>query len=168
MTGLRRCIAIIATVVASLALGAGFPVGAWAAGELTLTATPRTSCGAGQWDPFGVISTGPAPYFSFKCAGAFELDADVASPATAWQWVGAQINAPPAITITSATATGYTYYSSGEWYGGSYSQSGSTSWPNGATTMTDPAINSSYWGYQVICMAASCTGAGRINLRLRG
>ena len=31
-------------------------------------------------------------------------------------------------------------------------------------SMADPAFSSGYWGYQVYCAAASCTGAGRINL----
>ena len=76
----------------------------------------------------------------------------------------AQINAPAGITITSATATGTVFYSNAGWYGGSYSSTGSTPWPNGSTNMTDPVIASTYWGYQVICTGPSCTGAGRINL----
>jgi hypothetical protein len=146
-----------------MALGAVSPAGA-RAGELTLIATPRTSCGAGQSDPFDVLSTGPASYFSFRCTtGGFELDADVASPATAWQYVEGQINAPPGITITSATTTGSVYYSNAGWYGGSYFYGGGTPWPSSAN-MSDPSFSSSYWGYQVICTAPSCGGAGRIDL----
>ena len=153
-----------AMMVVAFAVGAVLPAGA-SAGALTLTATPRTSCNAGQWDPFGFVSNGPGPYFSFHCTGgAFELEADVASPASAGQYSDAQIVAPSGITITSATVTGSVFYSSSEWSGGSYFNGGGAAWPNGSTTMTDPTVSSWYWGYQVYCAAASCTGAGRINL----
>jgi hypothetical protein len=165
VTALRRTTAITAAIATALALGVTFPTSAFAAGELTLTATPRTSCNAGQWDPFGFVSNGPAPYFSFHCTGgAFELEADVASPASAGQYADAQIVAPSGITITSATVTGSVFYSNSEWAGDSYFNGGGAAWPNGSTNMTDPTVSSWYWGYQVYCAAASCTGAGRINL----
>ena len=155
MTALRRTTAITATIATALALGVTFPTSAFAAGALTLTATPRTSCNAGQSDPFGLVSNGPAPYFAFHCtSGAFELEADVASPATAGQYADAQTVAPAGIIITSATATGSVFYSNSEWTGDSYSNGGGNVWPNGSTTMADPALSSWYWGYQVDCAAA--------------
>jgi hypothetical protein len=156
---------VTAAILALLALGAVFAASASAAGELTLTANPAKVCAAGQPDPFDPIVNGPAPYFSFHCtSGAFELEADVATPASAWQYVEAQINAPPGITINSATATGSVGYSNSGWYGGSYFDGGSTAWPNGSGTMSDPSLSSPYWGYQVVCEASSCGGAGRIDL----
>ena len=152
--------AILAIV--AVAAGAGVGAGAAAAAELTMTATPATSCRSGPSGPFVVTSN--QPYFTFHCSSTFQLDGDPLGPAAGGSYVTAQINAPSGITITGATATGSVSYSSAGWAGNSYFSGGGSAWQNGQTVMTDPAFASPYWGYEVQCAAASCTGAGRLNL----
>ena len=127
-----------------------------------MTATPATSCRSGPSGPFVVTSN--QPYFTFRCLSRFQLDGDPLGPAALGSYVTAQVNAPSGITITGATATGSVFYSSAGWAGNSYFQGGGTAWQNGQTVMTDAGLASAYWGYEVQCVAASCSGAGRLDL----
>jgi hypothetical protein len=163
VTAFRRTKAIAANAVAALAVGMGFFASVPIAAGLTLTITPATSCGSGQLDPFLVSSN--APYFTFRCSGMFGLVGDPLGPAGGGSYAAAQMNAPPGIIITGATATGSVYYSGAGWYGNSYFYGGGTAWQNGQTAMVDPAFGSTYWGYEVQCLPGySCSGAGRLNL----
>ena len=148
-----------------VAVVAGLLAGAARAAELTMTATPASSCRSGPSGPFVVSSN--APYFTFHCSGTFQLDGDPLGPAAGGSLVEAYITAPAGITITAATVTGSVFYSGAGWGGGSIFNGGGTPWANGWTTMTDPAFASQYWGYEVYCASGySCTGAGRLNLSM--
>ncbi len=77
----------------------------------------------------------------------------------------AQTDAPPGITINSATVTGasITNINNGQgWGGGSYYAGGGNQWFNGQTSEYDGTFNSSYWGFQIVCGWASCGNVASI------
>ena len=114
--------------------------------------------------PDGAFSVGDndAPYFSFRCAGDLVLRGDPDGTATAGQEVSAEIEAPPGITITGASAVGSVSNAGTGWAEDSYFYGGSAAWYSGGA-LIDPTFASPYWGFQVYC-PTSCSGAGQIAL----
>jgi hypothetical protein len=114
--------------------------------------------------PDGAFAVGDndPPYFTFRCAGVFELRGDPSGAATAGQAVWAEITAPPGITITGASAVGGIVNVGGGWAEWSFWNGGSTPWYS-AEPLTNPTFASPYWGFEVDC-ASTCTGAGQITL----
>src|ERR1700733_11813617 len=131
----------------------------------TVNVTPTaTWCGQG---PNQFVSGSNDPYFAFDCGGEFEVSGDPTGDAAGGDYAAARVDAPPGITITSASTTGNVYYSNASgWAGNSYFYGGGTAWGNGQTSMSDPAFSSNYWGFEVECVpGAICSGGGRIPLR---
>jgi hypothetical protein len=154
-------IAVFAAVPIRLCL----PSGASASeGAFTVALSPSSACSP---SPYGVFEVGgnDAPYLAFHCSGTFSLGGVPLGDACCNEYVAAQVDAPPGITITDAAATGDVELTNG-WTGGSYaSDGGSTYWSVADHTFTDPPFSSSYWGFQIWCpVGSSCTGGASIEL----
>ena len=81
--------------------------------------------------------------------------------------IGYQMTAPPGISIFSAQVglNGISNINDGGgWGGGAYWAGGGDSWSSGASSRSDGPFNSPYWGFQMICGAASCTQSGAISV----
>ncbi len=81
-------------------------------------------------------------------------------------YVQAQINAPPGITLTTASAEGslWNVNNGSGWVGGSFFNNGGTHWVPGGS-LDDPPFTSSYWGIDLACPSgATCSGGTWISL----
>jgi hypothetical protein len=156
----RAVTAIVALVVAVVVL----PSGSASANQFTVHVSPSAAwCNPGSNGPFLVSRS--SSDFSFKCDPSFEVSGDPAGSTSTGYAIDAWVNAPTGITITGASSIGsaFNLNNGSGWVGGSFFSGGGTSWPYGATSMTDPSFASPYWGAMVECVS-TCTGAGRLYL----
>ena len=147
---------VLATVAACVV-----PRPSTAAG-FTVTLTPNRSwCTPAPYGAFAVWTNDPS-HFSFRCQGAFQLRGDPSGSATAGQQIWAQINAPPGITITGASAVGSIVNVGTGWAEDSFYLGGDTPWYS-SSSLSDPQFASPYWAFRVYC-SSSCSGAGETTL----
>jgi hypothetical protein len=156
-----RLRAVVAGAVTVTLLAAGSA----AAGTLTLNADPAAGSGCGLFQVNGDVSR-----FSHSCDGIAGDNAQISSFGSglpAGSRIGYQINAPAGITINAAYvgANAITNINNGAgWGGGGYWSGGGDAWVGGQTSESDGLFNSSYWGFQMICGASSCSNPGGISV----
>ena len=154
-----RAIRLAAAAVVIAAGGVAAAGRAWAAGSLTVT-----TCGAdvfGHHAAFGINTLMYCPPGTNTPPGISILTGPNTVPAgerAAWE-----ADAPAGLVITGASIAPYQMYSihidDGQgWGGGFYWAGGGAGTSDNTTQFTVSGLDSSYFGFQVICGWSSCNG----------
>ncbi len=167
MTGrlIKTGIARIVPIVAAWAVLATGPA---VAGTLTLNFDAYTNGGIVSGCNLWTTTTYPGFSYTAPCSGfPLGMSAGGGFPLPAGSRFSFQTTAPPGITINDASvnARQIVNINNGKgWGGGSFYHGGGGNWPDGAHFLTDSNINSSYWGFAMICGWSKCSNIGMIQL----
>ena len=132
---------------------------------VTFNANANTYPGCTIWFVTGMTTFGYNPPCGGAPLGFYGGGLGISMPKGAR--IAMQTNPPPGVAINSVLVSPWEIYDLNDnqgWGGGSYYAGGWSAWHNGDTVESDSGLNSSYWGFQMVCGWRSCKNFGGIYL----